>query len=131
MEATYDDGEWRSGVVEVPGMEPSFVYAARVLRIVDADTYDVEVDLGFRVVARLPLRLAHIDAPEKWTPEGKAAIAYVTELFGELPAQVVVHTFKPVDKYGRYLADVFVDEFSVAEVLIEDGYGHAYEGGTR
>lgn len=112
-------------------IEPSFAYSARVLRIIDADTYDVEIDLGFRMVARLPLRLAHIDTPERYTVAGRAATGYVAELLGALPAPVVVQTFKPVDKYGRYLADVFIGDVDLAAVLIHDGYGQGYEGGSK
>lgn len=112
-------------------MEPSYVYRARITRIVDADTFEVDVDAGFRMFARLPLRLAHIDAPEKYTPAGKAAIAFVTELLGQLPAETVVRTFKVADKYGRYLAEVYVGDLNVAEELIAAGHGVGYEGGTR
>lgn len=110
---------------------PNFVYSAQITRIIDADTFEVEVDLGFRVVAELPLRLAHVDAPERYTVEGKFATSFVESILGELPCTVVVRTFKPTDKYGRYLADVFVGDVNLAAALINNGHGVPYEGGSR
>lgn len=118
-------------------MRPDYCYDAVITRVIDGDTYDVEVDLGFRLVARLPMRLAHVDTPERFTHEGKVAIAFVHELLDPLPAPVVVRTYKPADKYGRYLADVYIPdpddgpgEWLGAELLAE-GLAVAYEGGTK
>lgn len=110
---------------------PAFTYAALITRVIDADTYDVEVQLGFRVVARLPLRLARVDAPERNTTAGQAAIVAVTRLLGPLPCPVLVHTFKPADKYGRYLADVWCGQASIAEYLTNLKLAVPYEGGTK
>lgn len=113
-------------------MEPNHAYTATVTRVIDADTYDVEIDLGFRLVARLPLRLAHVDAPERGTVAGANATALVRGLLGALPAAVVVRTYKPVDKYGRYLADVFTGTGkSVAAELVAVNLARPYEGGGR
>lgn len=106
-------------------------HAATVDRIIDADTYEVTVDLDFRLASTLPLRLAHVDAPERATPDGKTATALVASLMGALPAPVIVRTYKPVDKFGRYLADVFVQGESVAEVLLGQGLAKPYEGGKK
>jgi len=108
-----------------------YCYNATITRIVDADTYEVRVDVGFHMSAELPLRLAHVDAPEHYTPEGKAAIAYVTDLIGAVPRPVVVRTVKVGDKFGRYLADVWVDGRSLADLLLENGHAVRYEGGTK
>ena len=68
---------------------PGFTYRANVVRVIDADTLEVIIDLGIRVFMRLPLRLAHVDAPEHGTDAGKMAIATVTLLLGQLPRPVV------------------------------------------
>lgn len=117
-------------------MRPDYCYDARITRIIDGDTYEVEVDLGFRMIALMPLRLAHVDCPERFTWEGKVAIKYVTDLLGPLPASCVVHTHKPVDKYGRYLADVHLDDhdggvLDLAKDLLAEGFAHPYEGGKK
>lgn len=111
------------------------LHSAKILRIVDGDTYDVEVDMDFRSFTRLPLRLAHVDAPEHNTAAGKAVITYLTGLFGALPISVIVHTYKPIDKYGRYLADVYLPTndgwINLSERLIEMGFAKPYEGGKK
>lgn len=119
----------------MPMPQGDYQYPAKITRVIDGDTYDVEVDLGFRIVARLPLRLAHVDAPERFTPEGKAVMRHISEVLGMLPAPVVVHTFKPVDKYGRYLADVYLPRedgwLSLAQDLMQRGMATPYEGGAK
>lgn len=112
-------------------LAPPYVYGARILRVIDADTYDVEVDVGFRMVARLPLRLAHVDAPEHNTQAGQDAITFVKALLGTLPCPVVVTTFKPTDKYGRYLAEVLVGDTDLAGTLLAHDHAKPYEGGTK
>lgn len=117
-------------------MTPSFTYAAKVERVVDADTIDVALDLGMRVHLRTRLRVAHIDAPELSTPEGKAARTFVVDLL-PVGAPVVVATRKP-DKYGRALADVAFAigdqalDVDLAGLLVVAGHARGnYEGGAR
>lgn len=104
-------------------MTPAYSYRARVLRVIDADTYDVEVDAGFRVFARMPLRLAGVDAPERGTPDGERATALIRDTLGPLPVDVVVQTYKPTDSFGRYLAKVFLpaDGLELGDHLIAHG----------
>lgn len=119
-------------------MAPAFTYAAKVERVVDADTIVVELDLGMRIYFRTRLRIAGIDAPELSTPEGKEARAFVAALFDPRVVdyrKVVVATHKP-DKYGRALADVtYLDDqgwrMDLANVLLEQGYARPYDGGAR
>lgn len=108
-----------------------YTYNASVLRIIDGDTLEVVVDVGFRMATRLPLRLAHVDAPEHNTKRGQDAIAFVAGWLGPLPAAVQVHTYKPADKYGRYLADVLLAGSSLADALLTAGLAVPYEGGTK
>jgi micrococcal nuclease len=84
---------------------PLHVYKARVLRVVDADTLLVDVDLGFQVHKEQRVRLASVDCPEGRTPEGLEATAYVQDRLASVEF-VVVATVK-VDLYGRYVAHVF------------------------
>lgn len=112
-------------------MKPAFIYAATVERIIDADTLDVVIDAGFRITVSLPLRLAHVDAPERFTPDGKAATVFVGEFLGPLPVDVVVQTYKPADKYGRYLATVSCHDIDLGSALIDAGHAVPYEGGPR
>lgn len=109
----------------------AYTYDAKVIRVIDADTYDVEIDLGFRLTTRLPLRVAHIDAYEHNTDLGQQAIFCVKGLLGALPKDVVVKTYKPYDKYGRYLATVYVDGMDLGAHLVTLGFAVPYEGGKK
>ncbi|HIE50317.1 MAG TPA: hypothetical protein EYP85_01040 [Armatimonadetes bacterium] len=83
-------------------------YKATVVRVVDGDTLDVDVDLGFYVRQRMRLRLRGINAPELRGPErarGLEAKAFVAETLSRVPF-VAVRTYK-IGKYGRYIADVY------------------------
>lgn len=93
-------------------MEPrtAYVYAATLRRVVDADTLDITADLGWRIYTQQRVRLLGVDAPERHTPEGRAAIAWVADWFlDHAPNQaVLLQTRKPADQdsFGRYLAYV-------------------------
>lgn len=112
-------------------LKPTYTYAAIVEKIVDGDTFDVALDLGMRIQVRTRLRLAHVDAPETSTDEGKHAKLMVT---AKMPvgAPITVATQKP-DKYGRALATVQLEDGSdlAAWMLTNVPGARAYEGGAR
>ena len=115
---------------------PNYCYYALITRVIDGDSYEVTVDAGFRMYAEMPLRLAHVDTPEMKTLAGKAARAKAVEMIGPLPAKVVVQTVKPIEKYGRYLASIYLPgpdggELDLAATLILLRQGSGYEGGTK
>lgn len=112
-------------------MIASYTYNALVTRVVDGDSLITEIDAGFRIEAEMPLRIAHIDAPEMSTVEGKAARGYLVALLGPLPVAVVVHTIKPVERWGRYLAEVYIGDLDVGADMVAHGHAVAYEGGAR
>jgi endonuclease YncB( thermonuclease family) len=85
-----------------------FQYKARVERIVDGDTLWIDVDLGFFLRQKMHLRLWRVNTPEirgAERVEGLRAKQYVADT---LPpsSTVVVKTYK-IEKYGRFLADVY------------------------
>lgn len=94
------------------GPEHLYHYKGTVLRVVDGDTIDVEIDLGLGVLKRERLRLADIDAAElrSWDEseriEGKQAHEFVTAWAAE-NATILMRTVKANDKYGRFLAYVY------------------------
>lgn len=104
-------------------------YTAKVIRVVDGDTIDVEIDLGFDIWHKVRLRLAHIDAYEQNTVKGRQATAYLKACLEQDPL-VEITTLK-TDKYGRYLAEVFVKGNSINQNLLKIGYAIPYEGGKR
>jgi micrococcal nuclease len=106
-----------------------FEYPATIIRVVDGDTVDLNIDLGFTVHVVQRVRLNGINAPEKNTEAGLIAKHW---LEAKLPAgsKVVVKSDKPGggDKYGRYLATIFLSESSVNEELVASGHAFAWDG---
>ena len=124
----------------------NYNYLATVERVVDGDTLDMLVDLGFDVSVRERFRVYGLNTPETHTTDAKekaaglAAKEFVTALLAKQPVPLAVTTHKDdKEKYGRYLADVAitVDEngkpcaTSLAAYLIGKGHGKAYFGGKR
>ena len=104
-------------------MTPQFQYSAKVEQVVDADTVDLLIDLGLRCSVRIRARLYGIDAPERFTLAGREATTFVTVHIAGVRSQVIVKTYKdPIDKYGRWVADLFINGRSLSELLIEAGH---------
>lgn len=105
----------------------SWVFQAHVNRVVDGDTFYAMVDHGFFVNSFQKFRLARIDTPEIFRPmnesekkHGFAAKYRVAELI--LNKDVIIHT-KKVGKYGRYIAEVWIDEdTNLNDLLLAEGY---------
>lgn len=93
-----------------------YQYKAQVKSVIDADTIDVLIDLGFGVHTMQRLRLYGIDAPEMKTEAGKIAKEYVKSVLLGADASmfVYVRTLKDKkDKYGRKLAVLYFDPVSM------------------
>jgi micrococcal nuclease len=112
----------------------------KVLKVVDGDTIDVDIDLGFDISFTSRVRLAGIDTPESRTTDKmeKALGLEVKKKIGELIASaqtIVIKTEKPdsSEKYGRILGWLYLDgaEKSVNETLIASGYAWGYMGDTK
>jgi micrococcal nuclease len=118
-----------------------YTYRVRkVHKVVDGDTIDVDIDLGFNVSYYQRVRLAGIDTPESRTTNKyeKELGLEVKKKLGELLANakdVVIRTEKPdsTEKYGRILGWLYIDgaEKSVNEALIASGYAWEYMGDTK
>lgn len=120
-------------------------YLATVERVVDGDTLNLRVDLGFRVSLEVVCRLSHLNAPEEsnWTPGGLVddARTFVQERIQ--PGQLVVVRTTKTEKYGRWLAEVFYlrGETNYLKILesgknlnqemLDAGVAAPYEGGKR
>ena len=128
-----------------------FTYQAKLIEVIDADTVDLLIDLGFGVHVKERCRLYGIDAPEMPTEAGKAAKAYLESLLGAATGELFVATRKmarkpkeKTDKYGRYLAvlydgggnvDMFIHgdqtESSVQRMKASINFGMVYAGHAR
>jgi micrococcal nuclease len=114
-----------------------YEYMAKVTRVIDGDTVDVDIDLGFRVWVHNRLRLYGIDTPETRTRdlEEKEAGLHAKEVLEELLAQsgnwvrLVSHG---LDKYGRSLATIYVQtnadsyDTNVNSYLLKEGLAEPY-----
>lgn len=110
-----------------------YEYKATIVRVVDGDTVDIDISLGFQVSTRQRVRLNGINAPEMNTPEGKASKAYLSDLLS-VGAVVMVDSVKPGggDKYGRYLAFIDNGGVSINTKMVSDGFAKPWDGqGTK
>lgn len=101
-----------------------YEYKAFIYNVVDGDTVDAEVDLGFQITMKMRLRLFDIDAPEKFGPSkeaGMAAKAFIYDLiYGK---EVIIRTEKDrSDSFGRYLATVFLGDLNINEHMVATGH---------
>ena len=81
-------------------------YKAYLEKVVDGDTLNVVVDLGFGIKHKEIIRLAKINAPESKTVEGKESKQKLSEILEDLPFLII--KTKKIDIFGRYVADVFL-----------------------
>jgi len=90
-----------------------YIYKAELVRVVDGDTVDLNIDLGFDTSRKERFRLYGIDAPEMNTQEGKVAKAWLENALMPLEAIYVQTIQLPTkamrDKYGRFLAVLYDD----------------------
>ena len=116
--------------------EPAYLYRAVVVRVVDGDTIDVDIDLGFYVwIKKQRIRLFGIDAPEvtgETRQEGLAATEHLKSLIeGE---SIILRTVKGADggdrddSFGRWLGTVYHGDIDVNAEMIRSGHALPYEG---
>lgn len=115
-------------------------YVRKVENVVDGDTIDVIIDLGFDILFSSRVRLAGIDTPESRTSDkaekvlGLESKEYLKKFLKDAKS-VVIKTEKmdSSEKYGRILGWVYVngDTESVNDKMINDGYAWGYMGDTK
>jgi micrococcal nuclease len=106
-----------------------YEYSATVVNIVDGDTIDVTIDLGFYITIKERVRFAGIDAYETKLIKGASqddknkgleAKVFLHELINN--KNVKLQTIKQKDKYGRFLAIVFLNDANINDILLEKGF---------
>ncbi len=118
-----------------------FEYKCNLVKVVDGDTVDVDIDLGFGVWLRKQrIRLYGIDTPESRTRDkvekvyGLAAKAFVVEMLSK--GDISIKTYKDAKgKFGRILGELFiktsVGELSVNQSLVENSHAVRYHGQSK
>ena len=115
-------------------------YVKKITKVVDGDTIDVEIDLGFDISFSSRVRLAGIDTPESRTKDkaekelGLQSKEYLSKHLKDAKS-VVIKTEKinSTEKFGRVLGWVYIngDTVSLNDMMINDGYAWGYMGDTK
>jgi micrococcal nuclease len=117
-----------------------YEYKVKITRVVDGDTVDAEVDLGFDTFIKDRIRLMGLDTPESRTRNkkekalGLAAKAYLKELLKENKGNIILRTSKEgKGKFGRILGTLLIYDgmTSVNQMLIDEGHARDYFGGSK
>ena len=108
-----------------------YQYKATLNRIIDGDTIDVNVDLGFDVKIKQRVRLYGINTPEVRTKDlkekqkGIEATEYLKKI---LPKEFVIETIlNKRGKYGRVLGILWVKDVNINEKMVNEGYAKRYD----
>lgn len=108
-----------------------YTYHATVDRVVDGDTVDLIIDLGFKITTNQRIRLRGINTPETYNvkknseeyKKGMAAKEYVILRMEQNQNKVIIETEKDVGKYGRYIGIIRLDDsvVSLNDELVNKG----------
>ena len=118
-----------------------YIYRIREIhKVVDGDTIDADIDLGFDISLTKRIRLAGIDTPESRTAdanEKKYGLQSKDWLKNrlEFAKDIIIKTELPdsTEKYGRIIGHLFIngEETSLNNQMIAEGYAWDYDGGTK
>lgn len=120
-----------------------YEYKCKILRVVDGDTVDVDIDLGFGVWLRKErVRMMGIDTPESRTrdkEEKKFGLAAKNFVKGKMPIGSMQILKTEIDKsgedkkgkFGRILGDFLIDEERLTDIMVSEGHAVAYFGGSK
>lgn len=106
-----------------------YTYEAKITKVVDGDTVHADINLGFNVILRdVSLRLIGINAPEMkggTRAEGQKSQLRLEELVMGKTVTLKTHKDKR-EKYGRLLAEIWVDDVDVNKKLVAEGLAKPY-----
>ena len=113
-------------------------FVKSVDRVVDGDTIDISIDLGFDLTKKERVRLAGIDTPEKRTKDlAEKRMGFEATEFLEMHLREATYLTVKTEKdgkYGRMLGWLYKypeDTMSINQLMIDKGYAWAYDGGTK
>ena len=138
---------WRHsmGAMVPPSRKSCYNFrVTEINRVVDGDTIDVTIDLGFDLYKKERVRVAGVDTPEKRTRDleekalGIDATNWLKQkledtIDGEYELTIRTELKGGVGKYGRLLGWLYIgdEEVSINEQMIDEGYAWSYDGGTK
>jgi len=123
----------------MPKMKHLYYYKVKeIIKIVDGDTVDLGIDLGFDLTVKIRVRMSGINAWESRTrnleekKKGLAAKVRLTEMCEEsLGKGNLKISTKEKGKYGRYLGVLYAGGKSINDAMVNEGHAHYYDGGKR
>tara|TARA_R110000824_G_scaffold217839_2_gene404306 strand:- start:1755 stop:2174 length:420 start_codon:yes stop_codon:yes gene_type:complete len=117
-----------------------YEYKFNLDRVVDGDTIDVDLDLGFTVIMKKQrIRLYGLNTPESRTRDleekqhglaAKARLKQILERAETLSLKTAIDK-KARGKYGRILGTIFADEININDLLLDEGHAIEYFGGSK
>ena len=133
------------GTMKPPSRKSCYNFrVTKIKKVVDGDTIDVVIDLGFDLMKTERVRIAGVDTPEKRTRDleekalGLDATNWLKEKLTETikgDEELLIRTELKggVGKYGRLLGWLYIGDAAISlnEQMIEEGYAWAYDGGTK
>ena len=121
-----------------------YIYRGKLERVVDGDTIDALIDVGFDIWIKKRIRYSGIDTWESRTRDleekakGLEAKARNKELLLEISSKSGYFRLKSygVGKYGRVLGEIFIEDkdgkqYNINQTLISEGHAYVYEGGKK
>ena len=137
--------EKNMGAMKPPSRKSCYNFrVTEINRVLDGDTIDVTIDLGFDLYKKERVRIAGIDTPEKRTRDleekalGIDATNYLKKkledtIAGDEELTIRTELKGGMGKYGRLLGWLYIgeDTLSINEVMIDEGYAWCYDGGTK
>ena len=115
-----------------------YEYKAKIRRIVDGDTVDVDIDLGFdMILSKQRIRLYGIDAPESRTRDkeekfyGKLAGQFLKDQCKKGSSITLRTHLDKKGKYGRILGEIIVDGVNINQLMIEEHMAVEYHGQSK
>ena len=121
-----------------------YIYRGKLERVVDGDTIDALIDVGFDIWIKKRIRYSGIDTWESRTRDlaekakGLEAKARNKELLMEVSSKAGYFRLKSfgVGKYGRVLGEIYIEDaegkqYNINETLISEGHAYVYDGGKK
>ena len=121
-----------------------YIYRGKLERVVDGDTIDALIDVGFDIWIKKRIRYSGIDTSESRTrnleekAKGLEAKARNKELLMEISSKPGYFRLKSfgVGKYGRVLGEIYIEDkegkqYNINKTLISEGHAYVYEGGKK
>lgn len=113
-------------------MQDAYIRRAKLVRVIDGDTCEVEIDLGFLLTKRERVRVLGVNCPEMkgaTKAAGQAAKEFAVQWFADRSAEFVVRTVKDKeDSFGRFLAEIVSGDDSLGADLLAHGHAVVFRG---